>query len=145
MIRNLLMIFAIAVFGIGCAEQPSKETVGTGAGAAIGGVVGSQIGDGTTGTVVGGVVGALLGREIGRRMHEQDRQNARTAFEENRTVSWDNPDTQTQYTVEPTDTYRNEQGRVCRKYNPTIRVEGDRETATGTACRRPDRTWEIVS
>lgn len=145
MIRNLLIILALAALGYGCAEQPSKETVGTGAGAAIGGVVGSQIGDGTAGTVVGGVVGALIGREIGRRMDEQDRQNAGTAFEENRTVSWDNPDTNTQYTVQPTDTFRNGQGRVCRKYNSTIRVERDRETDTGTACRRPDGTWEIVS
>lgn len=68
--------------------------------------MGSEVGDGTTGTVIGGVTGALIGREVGRRMDERDRANARPAFEENRTVNWDNPDTDTEYTVQPTDTFQ---------------------------------------
>ena len=105
MARTLLLMLAVTLLGLGCAEQPTKEIVGTGAGAAIGGIIGSEVGDGTTGTVIGGVVGALIGRKVSRRMDAQDRENARTAFEENRTVNWDNPDTNTEYTVRPTETF----------------------------------------
>ncbi len=141
------ILFGLIGFSLlfGCQEQPTKETIGTGAGAVVGTVIGERVGDSTTGAVIGGIVGAVVGGEIGRRMDRQDRQNAYAALEANQPVSWENPDTDTDYTVTPTQTFRSEDDRLCRRYTTTIQVEGGAETAQGTACKRADGTWEIIS
>lgn len=138
---------AILVAGLvlaGCEQQPSRETIGTGAGAVIGGVVGSEVGDGTAGTVIGGAVGALLGREIARRMDANDRQRALSAVETNTTETWTNPDTGARYTVRPTETFRQD-GRLCREYTSEVRMGDERERVVGTACKSADGTWEVVN
>ncbi len=120
-----------------------RETLGTGAGAVLGGVVGGEVGDGTTGVLIGGVLGAVLGREVARRMEAADEQNAVSALESNEPRSWSNPDTDADYRVNPTETFRSN-GRVCREYTTTVRIEGELETAEGTACKQADGTWEVV-
>ena len=126
-----------------CSQDPTKETIGTGAGAVLGGVIGSEVGDGTTGTVVGGVLGAVLGREVGRRLDEGDEENAVRALENNEPVTWADEDTGEQYTVNPTDTFERD-GRVCRQYTTTVRIEGEPQRASGTACKRDDGSWEVI-
>ncbi|MGL5814472.1 MAG: hypothetical protein ACRCYW_14235 [Aeromonas sp.] len=36
-------------------------------------------------------------------------------------------------------------GRYCREFRQTITVGGRKEDAFGTACQKPDSSWEIVS
>lgn len=135
-------------------EYGSRETIGTLGGAAVGAAVGSQIGSGT-GTILatgaGALLGGFLGREIAQRLEPSDQSRAESAFTEaseapvGETVSWRNPDTGNRGTVTPVDETRTEDGRLCREYETTIYVEGQYEEATGTACRRSDGTWEMVS
>ncbi len=140
---SILTLAIITFFLVACAEQPSRETIGTGTGAVVGGVIGSQVGDDTTGTLIGGVLGAVLGSEVGKRLDARDEENAVQALESNDTVSWTDSDTGEQYTVDPTDTFRRD-GRVCRNYTTTVRIEGEPQQATGTACKKSDGTWEVL-
>jgi surface antigen len=139
------VVAALVLLLTACGQQPTRETIGTGVGAVAGGAIGSQVGNGTAATIVGGVIGAVVGREIGRHLDERDRQQVYSALEEDTTTTWHNPETDTRYTFEPTRTFQDEQGRVCRDYTTDIEVEGRQEVATGTACRRADGTWETIS
>lgn len=142
--KNLLLYLAAIVLVAACAEQPSRETIGTGAGAVLGGVVGSEVGDGATGTLIGGVLGAVLGREVARRLDANDEQRAEQALEANRSASWQDPQTGERLTVNPTGTFTRD-GRLCRRYTTTVRIEGQEEQATGTACKSESGQWELVS
>ncbi|MFT3811511.1 MAG: glycine zipper 2TM domain-containing protein [Micropepsaceae bacterium] len=46
--------------------------------------------------------------------------------------------------VEAGDWYADDDGRDCREYEQVIYIDGRRQTATGTACRDFDGTWQIV-
>ena len=121
----------------GCA---TKSGTGTAVGAGAGGVLGYAVG-GSTGALIGGAVGGLFGYGAGRAMEEEDRRQALMALEQNRAVQWQNPETGYQYRVEPQATHI-EQGRQCRDYRLMAEVDGRPDAVTGTACRRPDGSWE---
>lgn len=40
--------------------------------------------------------------------------------------------------------YDDQIGGYCRTYRTTVVIDGQPETATGTACQEPDGTWRIV-
>jgi len=131
---------ATVVLG-GCAEQPSRETLGTAGGAVVGGLLGREVLDSDTGTLIGAVVGAVAGRQL---LEQYDRRQAATALEQNQPTRWSNPNTNADYTFTPTDTYSGPDNRLCRQYRTTISVEGEQQVATGTACRRTDGSWEVI-
>jgi surface antigen len=37
------------------------------------------------------------------------------------------------------------EGRECRDFRLLAEIEGQPDEVTGTACRRPDGTWEAIS
>jgi len=142
--------------GLGACQQGqgglNDETIGTLGGAGAGAILGSQFGGGTGNTVAtaaGAVLGALAGRELARYLSEDDQQEAleaeRTAVARNQPISWRNPSSGNQGTIEPVRTYRNDQGNLCRDYTHVITVDGRQETASGTACRQEDGTWRLVA
>lgn len=134
-----------------CQTSPTGEQIGAVTGGVLGGVLGSNVGGGTgrTAATIGGtLIGGMLGGAIGRSMDQSDRYRTAQTFENNRTQqtsTWTNPDTNNQYAVTPTDIFQGSDGRPCRNYESTIYVDGSRETATGTACRNSDGSWQIVS
>lgn len=152
---RMTAVAAIAAMSLGaCApgQGPDNETLGTLGGAAGGALIGSQIGGGsgkTAATAIGAVLGALAGREIARSMSEADQQRAataeRTAVARNEPITWSNPDTGARGSIEPVRTYTNAQGNLCREYTHTVYIEGQPETARGTACREDDGTWRLVA
>lgn len=127
-----------------------RETVGALIGGAIGGLAGAQIGRGdgqVAAAVAGTVIGVIVGREIGRSMDQVDQACTGQVLERaesHQTVTWQNPDTGTNYSVTPTNTYESH-GRYCREYVTEAVIYGRRESVTGTACREPDGTWRKVS
>ena len=58
-------------------------------------------------------------------------------------VSWRNPDSGRYGTIVPGPQYQ-QAGRNCRSYTHTIYIDGQPQTARGTACRNPDGTWTAV-
>lgn len=121
-------------------------------GAIGGGAIGSQIGKGSgkTVSIIGSsILGGLAGSEVGRSLDKADityhnRTNQR-ALESNKAgipSSWKNPDSGASGTVTPTKTFQ-QNGQYCREYTQSISVGGQAEKAYGTACRRPDGTWQV--
>ena len=143
----------------GCNNQgalgSSQQVVGTLLGAAVGGLLGSQIGGGTGNKIAigaGVLAGGLLGNNVGSSMSCADQmkhgQTAQQAFETQpagTTSSWQNPDSGATGTITPVSTYQRSDGVYCRDYEQTVTIDGRYETATGTACRQPDGTWQIVN
>ena len=72
--------------------------------------------------------------------HRWTRSNAVTS---GAPVSWKNPDSGRYGTVVPGPAYV-ESGRNCRSYTHTIYIDGQPQTARGTACRNPDGSWTAL-
>lgn len=146
-----ILIGALLVSVVGCADMGPKEGLGTGAGAIFGGLAGTQVGSGRgkTAAIIGGtLLGALLGQQVGRSIDRTDEMRAAQALEYNRTgqpTSWHNRDTGGDVTVVPERTYRTASDQYCREYSMNIIVGERREKGYGTACRQPDGSWQAVN
>ncbi len=99
----------------------------------------------------GTVVGGLVGGDIGRNLDDADRTAAYSAEYEaldrgraGTPITWRNPRSGHYGEVTPGPSYDvNEYS--CRDYAHTVYVDGQSQTARGTACREPDGNWRPVS
>jgi surface antigen len=152
-----IAIAALVVLSLvaGCADRKAgdKQTVGALGGAVVGGLLGAQVGGGKgqlAATAAGALLGALVGSEIGRSMDEVDRMKAREAFDQaaqapmGQTITWDNPNSGNSGTVTPTREGTAARGDYCREFQQEVTIGGKTEQAYGTACRRPDGSWEMM-
>lgn len=126
-----------------------NDMLGGALGGIVGGLVGNQFGkgNGNIAATIGGVlVGALVGGSVGRSMDTVDQACAQQVLEQvpdRQSIGWDNPNG-ARYAMVPTRTYQSD-GRYCREYRTRATVDGHKETMTGTACRLPDGSWQIVN
>lgn len=129
----------------------NKQTVGTGLGAVAGGFAGSAIGGGK-GRIVTGAAGALLGAflggSLGKSLDQADMMYHERAINQaysaplNQPISWNNPNSGHSGTV--TAVREGTKGSsLCRQYKQTIVVDGQAQTAYGTACKESDGTWTL--
>ncbi len=135
-------------------QNGPKQGLGTLIGAGLGGLAGSQIGGGTGKLVAVGagvLLGGLLGNDVGRSLDKADElyaaRHAQDTLEyapSGTTSSWVNPDSGNSGTFTPSKTYTTSQGQYCREYQTTVTVGGEVQSAYGTACRKPDGSWEIT-
>ncbi len=136
-------------------QNSQKETIGTILGAVAGAVVGAQLGKGDGKSVAiaaGTLAGAWLGNSVGKSLDDLDRlklENAtQTALENNtagQETTWVNPDSGNSGAIAPTRTvFEPDSSEPCREYTSTVTIDGQLETITGMACRRPDGTWRTV-
>ena len=154
-LKTVLAATLIALMTAACAQNGqygTKQTVGALGGAAAGGLLGAQFGHGSgklAATAAGVLIGALIGSEIGRSMDEVDRMKAQQAYNQaatapiGQTIAWDNPNTGNYGTVVPIREGTKNTGEYCREFQQTVVIGGRQEDAYGTACRRPDGSWEI--
>lgn len=126
--------------------NPTKQDIGTLAGAGAGAAVGAQVGGGTgqlAAVAIGTLIGGYIGGQIGKTMDDVDRMKMNRALETQPTgqaYAWENPDTGHNYQVTPTQTYQQD-GSPCRDYTTEAVIDGKREVVHGTACRQPDGRW----
>jgi len=143
-VKALSFILASTLVLTAC--SPTKEDIGTLAGAGTGAAVGTQIGGGRgqlAAGVAGTLIGAYVGKSIGRSLDEVDRMKMERALERQptgETYSWENPDSGAEYAVTPTRTYERDSG-PCRDYTTEAIIDGQREVVHGTACRQADGRW----
>jgi surface antigen len=127
----------------------NRTEIGAALGAATGAVVGSQVvdkEDKAIGVIGGLIVGGVVGGLIGHAMDSVDEACMGHALEyaaDGSPVRWHDPNGN-DYNVVPRETYQ-AGGRYCRNYTTTMVIDGAPESLDGTACRRPDGNWDIVS
>ena len=140
---------ALAVTLLAGCDTTTRQDQGAVIGGVVGAAVGSTVGGGhgrEAAMIVGAIAGTMIGTKVGQYMDEQDRRNVGTALEYNRTgetIAWRNPDTSYNYDVTPTRTYASAEG-PCREFTMDAYIGGKKEQVYGTACRKPDGSWEIV-
>lgn len=147
---KIIVFFVIlSLWLTACQQNPTKQDTGAVIGGVAGGILGSQVGGGRgrdIAIVAGTLLGAALGGSIGQSMDKSDELQAQSALErsrDNQSVAWTNPNTNVEYEVVPTRTYRNA-GTDCREFATTAVINGERNTVYGTACRQPDGSWKTV-
>lgn len=133
--------------------QTSNEDTGRVIGGIIGGVLGAQVGnDGgdkqTAAIIAGTMIGSLVGGRIGRNMDEGDRARMASSLESNRSgtpSTWQNPDTGTEYTVVPVNSFESS-GTPCREFTfEATPVNNPTEVMHGSACRDNYGNWHHQS
>lgn len=165
MIARKIALNALAGIGIAaalaaCAGTPDgpgpRENTGTLLGAGTGALLGAAVagggtGDRLAGAAIGGLIGGVVGNRIGASLDEEDRRRAFAAETDalergpsGAPVAWRNPDSGRYGTVVPGPSYQ-QAGRNCRSFTHTIYINGQPQTARGTACRNPDGTWTPVA
>lgn len=150
-LKAVAIVLALCAGLAACAnDRGSNETIGTIAGGVLGAVVGSQFGSGTgqvAATAAGTLLGAWVGGSVGRSLDADDRKEAalndQQALDTNadgETSSWSNPDSGASGSMTPVDSFQTA-GGDCRAYEKMVRVDGEIEKTTGTACRNDDGLW----
>jgi len=124
-----------------------RTLIGAAVGGAAGGLIASEVAHGKhrAEAIAGGaLLGILLGGSIGNAIDQLDERCVGQVLEHagsDQTVGWRNPDSGASYQVTPRRTWQ-EEGRYCREYTTTVRIDGRPQQAWGTACRQPDGSWE---
>lgn len=146
--RSLALSLALIVPATIISGCESKAQSGAGLGALGGGLIGSLAGPSKNkgqNALIGAAVGGLLGYAVGNEMDKADKDQMNAALERgksNQVSQWSNPDTGRSYAVTPMQPKR-VNGRDCRDILVDAIVDGRHETATHTACRNNDGTWEM--
>jgi surface antigen len=142
-----------AGYGRSGRDCTGQALTGAAIGAILGGIIGNQFGNSGDDRGIGAVVGMALGGAAGAAAGQSqcDEDYAATAWAESfeeapyQRTEWQNPYTGNYGYVTPGEWYDDGYGNDCREFEQTIFVDGRRQLATGTACRRQDGSWEIVS
>lgn len=133
---------------------PTKTVIGGLAGGIGGGVLGNQIGHGTwntvatiAGTFIGGALGAGVGQSLDNidcMASRQATMQAVTSAPVGQPIAWQNNQNGNYGSTVVTSRNYGQYGQNCAQYSSNIVVNNTRQTATGTACQRPNGTWAIV-
>jgi surface antigen len=142
---------AIALGAAGCSQTTGpNEAGGTVLGAVAGGLIGSRFGGGAgkvaavmAGTMIGGFLGNQVGKSLDNEAQARAAEAQAAAVASGRRSEWRGESGSYGY-VEPGPAYTDANG-TCRTYTHTIYIDGRPRNGTGTACRNPDGTWQIVS
>jgi surface antigen len=152
----LLLASALGLGGcdITAAGSGAGEGTGTLAGAFSSAPTGSAIGRGGNGAAAAATnaaLGGLIGSRLGASLNDDDRRLAYDAQIDaldhgapGAPVPWRNPASGRYGNIVPGPAY-DQKGAKCRGFSHTVTINGELETARGTACRSPGGTWTAVS
>ena len=83
-------------------------------------------------------------REMADKLKAEQAYSRATTAPVGQTIAWNNPETGNYGSVTPTREGTNTStGEYCREFQQTVIVGGEQQDAYGTACRKPDGSWEI--
>ncbi|WP_425062974.1 glycine zipper 2TM domain-containing protein [Pyruvatibacter mobilis] len=135
-----------------CSNTNTGGVLGGIAGAALGGFLGSQFGSGggkTAATIGGVILGGIAGNQLGKELTCEDEEYVEdTTYESLETgeeTTWRNEESGNYGEVRPGEIYTDARGYECRAFEQEIYVNGQPVKDTGTACKQPDGSWQIVS
>lgn len=149
--RNRIGVTAGAVCALLLAGCVSGGEVVPAAEGVAGVVTGSQVSSPSDAAPLGVVQGGVLGADIGQSLDAEDRRLAGRAEYEGlefmragRPAIWRNAESGNSGTVVAGPLYQVNL-LDCREYTHTVAIAGRNRVARGTACRRPDGDWRMVS
>lgn len=153
-VYQLVAVGLVGVTLAGCTSDGGlgpKTTAGAATGALAGGVIGAIAGRNVGSAAVGALIGGLVGGTIGNALDEQDRRRAYDA--EMQALEYGSPGAPVSWrgesgnygTIVAGPAYARSGSPRCREYTHTIYINGQPQTARGTACRNPDGTWTPVA
>lgn len=131
----------------------NKELIGSGTGAVLGGLLGSKVGKGSGqlwATGAGALIGLAVGNSIGSSLDKADVAYAQQAEQKaysapvGKQISWNNPESGRSGTITPVRDGRSSTGQYCREFKSSIFIDGEAQTATGTACQGANGKWQVV-
>jgi surface antigen len=155
---NAALVLA-AAFALGGCELTGAgggmgESTGTLAGAfsnAPNGAGAGRSGNGAVAAATNVAMGGLIGSKLGAYLNDEDR---RLAYEAQidaldrgapgAPVPWRNPASGRYGNIVPGPAY-DQKGAKCRGFSHTVTINGELETARGTACLGADGAWNAVS
>lgn len=149
-IFTALVIALCTISLIGCSNM-NKQDVGMLTGGVAGGLLGSTVGGGNgriLAIAAGTLAGAFIGGQIGKSMDETDRLRMNQALDSNavgQPAYWHNNNTGANYEVVPTKNVTVEGNQYCREYRTMANIGGKKQQVYGTACRKPDGSWQAVN
>jgi surface antigen len=125
------------------------------AGAIVGGDIDSVIGNKVSdqdnraiAAIAASLISVAFGKEISRNMDKADALCINQVLErapDDQPITWDDPATGTRYLVIPYETYRQDDGRYCRKYRAAVNAGSSTKYYGDTACRTKDGMWEKLT
>jgi surface antigen len=151
-----LLILPLTLFGLaGCAQDgtANKPMAGSVIGGIGGALLGSSIGGGSgrvISTAAGAILGGLVGQEVGQSMAETDKLKATQAFDNatrapiGETIYWNNTPTGHGGSIRPIRDGMSANGQYCREFQTTVYINERTEKMYGSACRKPDGSWEAI-
>lgn len=153
--KFLVVLLGASLLGACAKNEGASRQAGMVIGGVLGGIIGSKMGGGTGRTAsiaLGAGLGAILGDEIARRLTERDREMAQATLDDTlqngkpgKQSGWSNPESGNSGTANAGETYEQAKtGKDCRDFETTVFTDGNESTATGTACRNDDGSWEVV-
>jgi surface antigen len=151
----LVLASALTLGGCDVTSSGSGPSDGTGmsAGAFSGGSIGSAGGrnDAAAAAVTNAALGGLIGSKLDASLNDEDRRLAYQAQIDaldrgapGAPVPWRNPASGRYGNIVPGPVY-DQRGAKCRGFSHTVTINGELESARGTACRGPDGNWIAVS
>lgn len=149
-ILTALVVVLCSLSVMGCSNM-NKQDVGMLTGGVAGGLLGSTVGGGNgkiLAIAAGTLAGAFIGGQVGKSMDETDRLKMNRALENNavgQPAYWHNSNTGANYEVVPTKNVTVEGNEYCREYRTMANIGGKKQQVYGTACRKPDGSWQAVS
>jgi surface antigen len=150
-IRQSLSIFLVFLLASCATKQKTGATIGVAAGGLVGAILGEKSGNAFFGASVGAIIGGLAGSSIGQKLDETDKKLLAEATEQalertksGKQIQWNNPDSGNEGYVKPLKTYQVD-NKYCREFLQEAIIAGEKATIYGTACRKPDGQWKILS
>jgi surface antigen len=127
--RRLAAALALLTLALAGCQQPAASTAGTG-------VVPAGFGDAA-------LSGSLDAED--RMLVNAAAQHALETAPEGKPVHWTNPSSGHSGAVMPVRSYETGDGVHCREFRQLTILDGRLQRSAGTACRRPDGSWGMVS
>jgi len=150
----LPVLFVLALSG--CQQRMTyTEMAGVVVGGAIGGYTGSMIGHGiwqktfmASGVAAGAAAGYITAQKLEQSdfvLYQQTTNQGLASANDGSELNWSNPETGHSGLFRPIRTYSIADGRTCRSYRATVALNDEIQHGNGTACQKPDGSWQIVS
>ncbi|MDH5772502.1 MAG: RT0821/Lpp0805 family surface protein [Rhodospirillaceae bacterium] len=153
--KIIIVLLGASLLGACANNESGSRKAGTIIGGVLGGIIGSKMGGGSgraASIALGAGLGAVLGDEIARRLTERDREMAQATLDDtlengepDKNSGWSNPESGNSGTAKAGETYEQAKtGADCRDFETTVFTDDGESTATGTACRNEDGSWQVV-